>query len=249
MIKAFELSKARKFNNLTNIKSLKDKRDVPFEEWPQEWKTVFYKAYPRFDQVLLPSPSTRKFNLYKSLVDRESFRDFSARKVSLEDLSDLLYYSIGMKRIFKNDSSENRMYPSAGGRYPLEVYIFALNIKNIDEGVYHYHFKTHSLECVLPGNMYDQIKEEFQPQWVKDSGFLVVMTSIFDRSEMKYKDRAYRHIFTEYGHIGQNFYLIGESLNLGVCSIGGFSDVGLNRILDIDGISESVIGVIAVGEK
>ena len=71
----------------------------------------------------------------------------------------------------------------------------------------------------------------------------------FDRTEMKYRARGYRHIFTEYGHLAQNMYLICAALGLGICSIGGFIDDGLNKILDIDGRIESVIGVIAIGNK
>ena len=50
-------------------------------------------------------------------------------------------------------------------------------------------------------------------------------------------------------NIAQNIYLIGNALGLGICSVGGFLDDGLNDILDIDGRIESVIGVIAVGNK
>lgn len=249
MIKILELSKARKFNNLTKVKNLKGKEDIPYDKWPIEWKTVYYKAYPRLDQTLLPKPTNRKFDLLKSLMKRESYRDFTGGKVSFSDLSDLIYYSAGMKKILRNDLSEKRMYPSAGGRYPLEIYIFAFNVDGLNEGIYHYHFKTHSLENILLESIYEQTMQQFQQLWIKRSGLLVVITSIFDRSEMKYGDRAYRHILTEYGHVAQNLYLVGNSLDLGVCSIGGFSDDGLNEVLDIDGITESVIGVVAIGIK
>lgn len=76
-----------------------------------------------------------------------------------------------------------------------------------------------------------------------------MISAVFDRSEMKYGDRGYRHIMTEYGHLAQNVYLVGTTLDLGVCSIGGFVDDALNKIIDVDGKVESVIGVIAVGSK
>lgn len=249
MIKTLELSKARKFNNLTKIKSLDGKEEIPYDKWPKEWKTVFYKAYPRLDQVLLSKPSNRKFDLYEALIRRESRRDFSGDQIDPTKFSDLLYYSVGMKKILKNDQSERRMHPSAGGRYPLETYAFIFNVDGIKEGVYHYHLKTHSLECILQESIHRQTMQQFQQSWIKKSGLLIVITAVFDRSEMKYKDRAYRHILTEYGHVAQNLYLVGNTLDLGVCSIGGFSDDGLNEILDIDGITESVIGVVAVGIK
>jgi len=249
MIKSLDLSKSRKFNNLTKINILKEKKDIQYDKWPLEWKTIYYKAYPRMDQILLPKPISRKFDLYDSLLQRESTRDFSKVKVNFQDCADLLYYSAGIKGILKKDLSEKRMYPSAGGRYPLEVYIFSLNTEGLKEGAYHYHLKTHSLEEILLGPIYDKTIQQFQQSWIRTTGLLIVVTAIFDRSEMKYGDRSYRHIMTEYGHMAQNLYLVGNSLGLGMCSIGGFCDDGLNEILDIDGVTESVIGAIAVGAK
>ena len=51
------------------------------------------------------------------------------------------------------------------------------------------------------------------------------------------------------GHIGQNFYLIAEALGLGACTIGAIFDDELNRLLDIDGKTETSIYVGVVGKK
>jgi SagB-type dehydrogenase family enzyme len=51
------------------------------------------------------------------------------------------------------------------------------------------------------------------------------------------------------GHIGQNFYLIAEALDLGACTIGAIYDDELNDLLDIDGIHETAIYVGVIGKK
>lgn len=244
-----KLSKARQFNNLVKISKFDNKNVTPFNKWPIEWKTIYYKAYPRFEQVILPAPSNNSYNLYKTLLNRESSRNFSNKPIELNHLSDLLYYSVGMKKIISNKSSESRMYPSAGGRYPLEIYPFIFNVNQLKQGVYHYHFKTHSLEILLQKPILKEVTKQFQTSWIKKVGLLFVVSAVFDRSEIKYGDRGYRHILTEYGHLAQNVYLVGTALGLGICSIGGFVDEGLNKIIDIDGRVESVIGVVAVGTK
>lgn len=124
-----------------------------------------------------------------------------------------------------------------------------LNVQSLASGVYHYHLKTHSLELIPFEEIRNQSMKQIRQQWIGDAGFLIVPTAVFERTEAKYKDRGYRHIMTEYGHIAQNVYLVGAALDLGVCSVGGFIDDGLNRILDIDGRVESVIGLIAIGNK
>jgi len=64
---------------------------------------------------------------------------------------------------------------------------------------------------------------------------------------VKYKDRGYRYIFIEAGHLGQNISLVAKNLNLSTCAIGGFIDEELNNLLDIDSQKESVIYIFAVG--
>lgn len=238
---------SRKFHISTNINDFKNFKKTPKESWPEEWKKIYYKAYPRFDQTILPRPTRNKIDLEKTILERISYRNFSEKKISIGNFSNLLYYSAGKKNLTK--SGEKRNYPSAGARYPLEVYPFVFNIDKIKGGIYHYHVKTHSLEVILSSVSKDQIISQFDQSWISKSTLLLVITAVFDRTEVKYKDRGYRHILAEYGHIAQNIYLVGTGLGLGVCSIGGFNDKGLNDLIDIDGIDESVIGVVAIGNK
>jgi nitroreductase len=53
----------------------------------------------------------------------------------------------------------------------------------------------------------------------------------------------------ESGHIAQNFYLLSVATNLSCCAIGGYFDDALNKLLDIDGVNETVLYALAIGEK
>ncbi|MDP3918025.1 MAG: SagB/ThcOx family dehydrogenase [Candidatus Woesebacteria bacterium] len=241
------LSNSRKFHISTNIDDFMAFKKTPRESWPLEWKKVYHKAYPRFDQQILPSPTTIKIDLEKTILKRKSFRNFSGMDIDLNNFSDLIYYSAGIKDF--SISGEKRNYPSGGARYPLEIYPIVFNVEKIKKGIYHYHVKTHSLECILEDISKEKVLNQFDQLWIKKSALLFVITAVFDRTEIKYQDRGYRHILTEYGHMAQNLYLMGTGLGLGVCSIGGFNDNGINELLDIDGLDESVVGVVAVGTK
>ena len=48
------ISKSLKFHNSTKIRSFKDTKTTPYNIWPESWKKVYYKAYPRFKQTILP---------------------------------------------------------------------------------------------------------------------------------------------------------------------------------------------------
>ena len=79
--------------------------------------------------------------------------------MSFRELSVILYYSCGIKNFkkYSNDVDElidksKRFYPSAGARYPLEVYLGVFNVKNFFPGIYHYNVKWNTLELLCKGN-------------------------------------------------------------------------------------------------
>ena len=131
-----------------------------------------------------------------------------------------------------------------GYGYSAMIHVF----KN-DYNDYHYDVKDHQL-TVLWGHEFsdEEILQYFTYPWIKDAGFLVVLTAVFDRTTMKYGDRGYRYILLEAGHIGQNLVNTSTLLNLKVCPLGGTRDEALETLLCIDGITESVVYGLAIGK-
>lgn len=235
----------QKFHEKTKFTKLG--RNVHPKFWPQEWKTIFYKAYPRFEEIVLPKPDlSAKISFENTLKSRRSYRTFSKKSLSLAKLSSFLYYSAGLSPN-KIGLPQRRFYPSPGGRFSIEIYIVSLN-SELPKGVYHYYVKNNSLEKLLDFKKGD-LKSLSNQYWIKKAGCLIIMTTIFKRNTNKYGERGYRHVLVEAGHIGQNLYLLATALNLAVCGVGGYIDDNVNKFLDIDGKNESVIYVLAVGEK
>ncbi|MCL4364040.1 SagB/ThcOx family dehydrogenase [Patescibacteria group bacterium] len=239
--KSFSLSE--EFHQKTKLKKISD--DHTFNKVPKEWKTVQFKSYPRFKELVLPKPKIIDPSLKKILIERKSSRNFSRHPLSLEKLSGLLYYSAGLKT-YKEPWLVNRFYPSAGSRYPLEVYLISLN-SQLPMGLYHYYLKNHSLEKI---QSFDRFKASnyFRPDWVEKSSVIIIITAVFKRNTIKYGDRGYRHILIEAGHLGQNLYLMASVFKLSCCAMGGYYDDRLNELIDIDGHSESVIYTLALGQ-
>ena len=239
-----QLRASQAFHFETAIDSFKGLKPTPYEKWPLAWKKVFYKAYPRLKQIRLPEAQELNINLFDVLKSRESQRDFSAQPITKEELSTLCFFSFGA---YKRGEQIKRFYPSAGGRYPLEVYPVILNAHGIPEGIYHYHVLTHSLEKILAPPFKKLFWQQLNQNWLHQTAVVFVVTAVFERSEMKYGNRGYRHILTEYGHLAENIYLLSSALKIGCCSVGGFLDEGIDELLDLDPIDESVVGVLAVG--
>ncbi|MHA1756469.1 MAG: SagB/ThcOx family dehydrogenase [Promethearchaeota archaeon] len=222
-----------------------------FDIYPDIWKKIHLKSYPRFKRILLPKKFTRiNQNIEKIIISRKSTRKFSGRKILFNDLSKLLFYSAGIRnKVIDNNWDESRRtYPSAGARYPLEIYIAIFNVENIPLGLYHYNVKEHSLELIKSGNFINKLVTYCNNQkWIKKANLLILISAIFARNQIKYKNRGYRYIFLDAGHMAQNFYLVTNSINLKCCAIGGFLDDEINKLINLDGKDESIIYIIAVG--
>lgn len=234
-----------KFHQKTKRKSI-----APFpdpSQWPESWTTTYFKEYPRLDQVILPEPTGLKNTLLEEAVlARKSERRFSKTALSLEQLSNFLFFSCGL-RDNKPPWTRNRTYPSPGARYPLEVYALSLN-SELPLGLYHYNLKSHSVEILLKLDSFD-CSSFFNQDWIQKAAIVILVSGIFERNTIKYGELGYRHVLEEAGHMGQNFYLVATALNLNVCAIGGYVDEKLNQLLDIDGIKETVIYALAFGNN
>jgi len=217
---------------------------------PREWVTIHFKEYPRLDSIKLHRNfSVSKMNLETLIEKRESRRKFNGNLLSLKELSKLLYYSCGITRSNSNLNMTRRAYPSAGARYPLEVYIVILKKDKIKTGLYHYNVKYHSLELLLEDDKkYTKYFFGKNKEIIKDASALVIITSIPSRMEIKYLAQSDKFILLEAGHVFQNTYLISEAMGLGCCAIGRLDDDGMNKLLDIDGKYENIIYIIAIGK-
>ncbi len=208
--------------------------------------TVLYKGYPRLPAIKLPAVKKLHVPLGQALTKRHSFREFNTNQhLTSVQISTLLNYSVGLKK--NRNLSESRFYPSAGARYPIETYLFIRDTHYLEPALYHYYLRTHCLEKLYS---YEEasLLDCFSQRWVKKAHGLIVLTALFDRNTVKYGNRGYRHVLAEAGHIAQNIYLISAALKIHCCAIGGYIDSKLNKLIDIDGLTETVVYVLAIGK-
>lgn len=243
-----ENSLVRELYDKTQIRELSGQSD--FEAWPIEWRQVYFKSYPRLPQIELGKPrkTSLRRNLSNILLHRSSNRDFIFSKISKEEISTLLFFSAGITKRVKDWNKASRFYPSAGARYPSEVYLIVFSSDDFAKGLYHYNVKTHSLELLLKEDLKKQVFKVIKQKWVKRASVLLIVTSVISRSEVKYNSRAYRFCLIEAGHLGQNIYLVSTALNLKCCAIGGFIDEDINSLLDFDDNNEFASYILAIGK-
>ena len=224
------------------IRSLMQSSSLDRENRPET-----YKEYPEAARIELPKPmdlGVKPFDVV--LASRKSIRDYLDKPISLDELSYLLWASNGIIR--RERGFEFRTAPSAGALYPIETYIIANNVSGIERGLYHYAVKDHALEVLKKEDLRMRTaRAALMQQMCAECSAVFAWTAVFGRSKWKYHQRAYRYIYLDAGHIAQNLALAAAAVDLGTCQIGALFDDEVNDILGVDGVSESIIYMSAVG--
>jgi SagB-type dehydrogenase family enzyme len=196
--------------------------------------------------IKLPKATHKGLSLEKAIKNRRSTRTYTKKPVTLDELSQLLYSAQGITG--KSYGTRLRAAPSAGALYPMNVYVFARNIKGLAPGLYLYKPQEHSLDLIRAGDLSnDVMKAGLKQPALKKADLVFALSAVPDRMNWKYGNRTMRYIHIEAGHIAQNVLLQAVSLGLGAGPIGAFTDKKLNRLLGIDGKSEVSVYLVAVG--
>jgi SagB-type dehydrogenase family enzyme len=200
-----------------------------------------FKRYVHAEQVTLAEPQRRQ-PVLSAIVERQSCRRYSSAQIGVDVLSVLAFHALGIS------AGHRRCLPSAGGLYPLELYILAMNVEGLGPGLYHYDARLHSLDVLTSGDLRPALTEAiFIEEAAQTAAAAIVLTGVFGRSKIKYGERAYRFALLEAGHAMQNLCLVTTVLGIGSCPVGGFIDDHLNDLLDIDGIEEAALYAMTVG--
>ncbi len=205
-----------------------------------------YKTYADAERISLPDPhGYQGLSLEETVETRRSVRDYSDEPLSREELSRLLHAAQGITE----HRWGLRAAPSAGALYPIEVYAVVHDVTGLEPGVYHYAVEEHGLELLQAGDFRAaMVRAGVGQAFLGQAGVCFVLSAIFQRTRWKYRERTYRYVLLEAGHIGQNLYLAATSMGLGDCAVGAFLDDDLNDLLGLDGKEEAALYVITVGK-
>jgi len=210
-----------------------------------------FKTYSEASNADLPSSESRRSEFLSLLLRRRTHREYGRSDIPLTAIAELLQYTWGVKRSEATPLGELlfKTSPSGGARHPIEVYVAALKVDGLKAGLYHYATREHRLELIREGACSEEAVEYCAGQeYVRDAAALFIMTAVFGRSMWKYRfARAYRVVTLDAGHLGQTFCLLATELGLAPFSTAALNDSLIERDLQLDGISESVIYVVGVG--
>ena len=208
-----------------------------------------YKNYTSpIATIVLPEPLIgQAADVWKVFGRRRSTRAFSpAQNLPLGTLSSLLWSTQGITAI--EEEWYFRAAPSAGALYPIETYILARAVEGLEQGIYHFRPHMFDLEFIKSGDFATLLADAALGQdLIREAQATFIWTAVVARSKWKYRQRAYRYIYMDAGHIGQNLYLAGTAAGLGVCAVGAFFDDQVNDLIGIDGAEETTVYLASVG--
>jgi len=211
------------------------------------------KRYPRAKKVQLDWPNVGS-EFPRVLLSRRTWRRFSKQPADLAALGTLLGLTWGVQgwvKVPRVGSLAIRTSPSGGALHPIEAYLFARNVRGLRPGLYHYDCAAHRLDLLRRGASSRQVVHYLEGQWwFGGASFVVFMTAVFERTQWKYDyPRAYRAVLMEAGHLCQTFCLTATWLGLAPFCTIAFNDSSIERMLGVDGISESVLYAAGAGTR
>ncbi len=180
---------------------------------------------------------------------RRSHRVYTEEKMSLRELSYLLWCSQGVKEVRGKSYATLRTVPGGGARHPFEVYMSIQNVEGLDNGFYHYLPMKHHIELLQKKeDLKDFITESLEGQkWAEKANVVFYYSFVCYRAEWRYGIHAHRMCMADAGHVTENVYLAATSIGLGGCAIGAVDGLYCDRQLGLDGEEEFIFYAMPVG--
>jgi SagB-type dehydrogenase family enzyme len=218
-------------------------------------------ASPELQQTVARSSRTHRhrpaIQLPPSALPRRAFREVLAerhsglaerrRPLTVPELATVLGSSYAASS--RVPGTTRRPVPSGGALYPLELYVIALAIDEVEPGVSHYDPFRHRLELLAPLDPDRVAAALVDPTLLGRASAVIVVTGLFWRSRFKYGTRGYRFVLLEAGHLIQNAVLAAAALRLLALPLGGFYDRRLDELVGADGLDEASVYAVLIGGR
>jgi SagB-type dehydrogenase family enzyme len=160
-----------------------------------------------------------------------------AASPDLASLARVLFRSAGVVRIATRRDGRRfhfRSAPSAGGRFPLELYVAARGVDGLSDAVHWYDPLAHRLVEIGPAGEGDATT--------------IVVTGIPWRTGWRYAERGLRHIYWDAGTMLAQTMVVADDAGLRPRLRTRFPDAGVSTLVGVDGIQEFPIAIVTFGE-
>jgi SagB-type dehydrogenase family enzyme len=238
---------ARVFHEVTKHSYTSVRSSPHFLDW--DIKPLPYKIYP--GAASIPLPRDLSLSSTPTLAALSSYMpaDFSA-PIDTEALTRILFCADGLTRHRRMgpDDYHFRAAPSAGALYPIEIYVAASAVEGLETGLYHFSPADLRMAGLRRGDWRSYIANATgsRPS-IRNARAVIALSAIYWRSEWKYRARAYRYCYWDAGTLLANLLAAAAAEEISAEVITAFEDPKLETLLGIDGDSEGMIALVALG--
>ncbi len=208
--------------------------------------------------VVLPEGPALEGRLGELLATRRSVRSYTGAEVDLGRVAALLRAAGGVSgvgRVALDSGGERsigfRTAPSAGGLYPIELWLLALRVSGLKRAVWRYDPRREVLvEEGDEGAIADAVEAFTVPEELMSlsrASLILVLVGRPWRLMRKYGPRGVRFLFIEAGAMAENVHLACRSLRLGSVDCASVCDDELHAALRLDGELRLLTHTIVVG--
>lgn len=158
-----------------------------------------------------------------------------APRPSMTELATVLFLAAGVVRTMERNGRELlfRAAGSAGGRFPLEVYVVTCGVEGIADGVHWYDPVEHALVQVGPP--------------AGGTATTVVVTGVPWRTGWKYAERGFRHLYWDAGTMLSQLLVVAGALGLDTRLVTAFPDAEVAATVGADGVHEFPLACVVIG--
>ncbi|WP_338846206.1 SagB family peptide dehydrogenase [Massilia sp. W12] len=206
------------------------------------------KRYESFPLLALPPAQSLPSQEFASVLHQRRSRPEFGRSISQQELADLLGNALGcnasMTPEYARDATLHRKpYPSGGGLYPVEFYVLPMRVDGVQPCVCHYNTISRELRVLQQELQAEQVNRVLSMPFAADKmpAVMIFMSGVLQRSTNKYGNKGYKLVMIEAGAAGQTLHLNAQALGLHGLMWSSFFDDEAERLLQLDGVSESVI--------
>jgi hypothetical protein len=187
---------------------------LPIVELPETWPSVFAPATGVLSGRLAPVTSP----------------------LDLAGLARVLHLSAGVLRVAVRRDGRRfllRAAGSAGGLFPLELYVAARGLPGLPDGVHWYDPVGHALRQVGPPPA--------------GEATTLILTGIPWRTGWRYAERGFRHIYWDAGTMLSHTLMLAESGGLAPRLYTRFGDGDIAHLVGADGVHEFPLALVVLG--
>ena len=158
--------------------------------------------------------------------------------VDLHGLARLLHLSAGVVRVRASRAPFTRPWlfraaGSAGGRFPLELYVSAHDVEDLPDGVHWYDPIGHALVQVGPP--------------ADGDATTLIVTGTPWQTTWRYAERGFRHIYWDAGSMLAQTIVLAESAGFRPRLWTRFADAEVSALVGADGVEEFPIALVGLG--